>query len=424
MFCDQCGFRNEDGANFCERCGAPLSDEARKMSSGAAEKKSLFSADDEEKKSLFSADDEEIRSLFSAEDEKIRSLLAADEAERKSWFVADNDEKGTRKPRKDDGDDETVILGRNIASPPAEEKPAPPERLAENPVDKNAAYFAPMPKPEPKKKSPLRTVLGIIAAIVCLTAACVLFILVVMKRNGEDIFITHKPDSETADAGSSDELISELDAGDVEIITMEDEEHTGKDGKDAAGQGQGAGENGAAAGEGAGNAVSEAEPGPVTVRILEEMPVSMHDYQLANITAVNASSTIRQENVNNEPVVLFDGDETSSWQEGVQGTGIGEYVDFSMEREYPVRLMAFKLGNWATASLFESNCRPRVLSITLGNERQEVTFEDGMTVKWIEFSRDVPANAMHIEIKDVYQGSVYQDTCISEIMVYWRMDSE
>ena len=132
-----------------------------------------------------------------------------------------------------------------------------------------------------------------------------------------------------------------------------------------------------------------------------------------------ASSTIFQEGVDNSPYTLYDGMDWTSWQDGVDGPGIGETVSFSFDREYQVRCIVVRLGNWyADDDYFYRNNRPERLTFELGDSSFEVTFPDEKREFCIELSRDVPASQMRIIIGSVYSGYEYDDTCLNEVTIY------
>ena len=141
----------------------------------------------------------------------------------------------------------------------------------------------------------------------------------------------------------------------------------------------------------------------------------------APVTIVDsaASSTIYQEGIDNGPHTLYDGEDWSSWQDGVDGDGVGETLHFSFDREYRVRVMALKLGNWYdTDAFYFLNNRPERLILTLGGESFTVTFPDQRTEFYLELTKDVVASDLQIEIGSVYKGTAYDDTCMNEISIY------
>ena len=90
-------------------------------------------------------------------------------------------------------------------------------------------------------------------------------------------------------------------------------------------------------------------------------------------------------------MMLFDDRDDTTWQEGVDGYGIGERVDFNFgdNNYYKVKYMGFKMGNWKNDKYYVGNAKPRTLT-----------------------------NCMSITIDDVYAGTSWEDTCITEILLY------
>ena len=138
----------------------------------------------------------------------------------------------------------------------------------------------------------------------------------------------------------------------------------------------------------------------------------------ANVIAANASSTISQEGTSNSPILLFDGKDATNWQEGVDGYGISETISFSFDDFYKVKYIGFKLGNWKTDRYYVGNAKPKTMTLAFGDYVGPVTFTGERKVEWVEVNNAVKANSMRITIDDVYPGTQWEDTCITEIMVY------
>ncbi len=136
------------------------------------------------------------------------------------------------------------------------------------------------------------------------------------------------------------------------------------------------------------------------------------------VIAANASSIVSQNVSPHEPMLLFDDNEETNWQEGVDGFGEGENVSFSFDRVYQVKYLAFKLGNWKSDDDYYANGRPKTLTIVLGDYSWDVTFNDERTTAWVELSQAVDADSMRVEIREVYPGTVWEDTCITDIMMF------
>ncbi len=138
------------------------------------------------------------------------------------------------------------------------------------------------------------------------------------------------------------------------------------------------------------------------------------------VISARASSTIQQEKVSNDPILMFDGVDETSWQEGVDGYGVGESVAFTFDGTYGLTALSFKLGNWRNQNYYETNAAPKKLTIILGDERFQVEFEHKKEVQWVTFSQPVYVDSVTILIDDVFAGTKYDDTCINEITAYGR----
>lgn len=149
-------------------------------------------------------------------------------------------------------------------------------------------------------------------------------------------------------------------------------------------------------------------------------PEDFGDYYKLPVKEASASSVISQEGADNSAAKVVDGNEKTSWQEGADGDGIGESVHLELEKTYNIKYLSFQLGNWNSMEYYDGNNRPKDLEITVGDVTQTITFPDGKTQYWVEFSKDYLASDIEIVIKDVYKGSQWDDTCIAEIGIYGR----
>ena len=162
------------------------------------------------------------------------------------------------------------------------------------------------------------------------------------------------------------------------------------------------------------------EPEQLTVSLVDRNSVSLTGYSKAGVSQAAASSTVVQEGYDNSAAMVVDGDTVTSWQEGVDGDGLGEVLQFELDREYDVKYMTFNLGNWRDPQRYAMNNRPQTMTIWLDDLSFQVTFPDGQTEFCIEFSSDCPASVIYLRIDSVYQGTEWDDTCISEVGIYGK----
>ena len=144
------------------------------------------------------------------------------------------------------------------------------------------------------------------------------------------------------------------------------------------------------------------------------------------ITKADASSVIDQDLVRNEPIKAFDDNDSTDWQEGVDGPGIGEYLEFAFDKSYPVAYMTFKLGNWLpdkSDKYYWGNCRPKTLQIDSRNNSWNLTFPDGKEEFLVRLDPETDISNIKITIQDVYTDRIeWKDTAITDIGLWYKED--
>lgn len=163
--------------------------------------------------------------------------------------------------------------------------------------------------------------------------------------------------------------------------------------------------------------ITEPTRGDTEAYLLSSGP-SMANHIEIPVIAASATSTISQKDTNNHPMCMFDKRDDTSWQEGVNGYGINESVSFSFDRQWNVKYIAFKLGNWKNDKYYYGNAKPKTMTLTFGDYSGQVTFTGARAIEWVEVNYPVTADSMRITINDVYPGTSWEDTCITEITVY------
>ena len=132
----------------------------------------------------------------------------------------------------------------------------------------------------------------------------------------------------------------------------------------------------------------------------------------------SASSVVSQAGYDNSAMVAVDGRLETSWQEGVNGNGEGQYLEVYLDHEQSVKYLVLYLGNWRSAEWFYDNNRPKSLTIQIGDYTTIQEFPDGQIIHCIELSQPVQTSRVRLTINSVYGGRDWQDTCIAEVMVY------
>lgn len=127
---------------------------------------------------------------------------------------------------------------------------------------------------------------------------------------------------------------------------------------------------------------------------------------------------------------LGDNDKSTAWVEGVGGSGIGEYTSFNMisgkwQNQSPkINRIGILNGLCANTVVFNENNRVKKLRIeyisAVDNELKQYYFllEDKMDWQYFYFDTPQYIHSIKFYIEEVYKGSKFDDTCISEITFY------
>lgn len=165
-----------------------------------------------------------------------------------------------------------------------------------------------------------------------------------------------------------------------------------------------------------------AEEDKLTASLVDASRQSQIDllgYSQVTVASADATSTISQAGIDNTPHVLYDGSKDSSWQEGVDGSGIGESVTYHLDQVCKVRFLVLRLGNWyGSDDNYTMNNRPKTMTFEFGDQSVQVTFPDEKKEFCVELSKDVETSEIKMTIDEVYKGTDYDDTCINEVDVY------
>lgn len=162
------------------------------------------------------------------------------------------------------------------------------------------------------------------------------------------------------------------------------------------------------------------DPNSVTHAFIDTTMVNRYDYAKVGIAFATQTSEYIQSGSTNGADMAVDGDEVTSWQEGVVGDGIGEGVTYQFDRQYDIKYFSFKLGNWRNDKYFIGNNRPKSLTVTLDGRAFVFDFPADKQEYFIELSDDFPASSVSITINSVYDGASWEDTCIAEIGIFGR----
>lgn len=157
----------------------------------------------------------------------------------------------------------------------------------------------------------------------------------------------------------------------------------------------------------------------ITASLVSESSVDFSSIYEAYIESASATSEIKQASgVSNDPLLAFDNNTDTNWEEGVDGSGIGESItaNFKYENE-KVRCIALKLGNWKSGKYYYGNNRPSKLTITLDDLSFQMDFPDSWEEFYVMLNHPFKASSIQVRIDDVHKGTSWDDTCITDVRV-------
>ena len=116
----------------------------------------------------------------------------------------------------------------------------------------------------------------------------------------------------------------------------------------------------------------------------------------------------------------IDGDYGTCWQDGVKGDGIGETLRYGFD-DAVISKMTIINGNRRDDKSYEENNRLASAHLLFRKDgrdvyEEDISFEDNGTITSVfEFVDGVDCDTIELTITDVYSGSKYKDTCVSEV---------
>lgn len=119
------------------------------------------------------------------------------------------------------------------------------------------------------------------------------------------------------------------------------------------------------------------------------------------------------------PSNLVDGTLTDAWVEGVPGQGEGQSVTISLNGTHTVSGLVIFAGYQKSESTYENNSRPSAVTVSFPDGTAwDVSLQDYNGQQIVSFPHAVDTSSVTLTIRSVYPGIKYEDTVISEIMLY------
>lgn len=136
---------------------------------------------------------------------------------------------------------------------------------------------------------------------------------------------------------------------------------------------------------------------------------------------IDASSYLIQKSRYYNPENAIDNDTSTAWIEDLEGDGIGEFIQFSSENTFKVDKIDIINGFTKSQDLYIKNNRVKKVTLEFSDGTKQVhkLRDNNMDYQTIDVG-GVNTNSVKVIIDEVYKGSKYSDTCISEISIYGK----
>ena len=142
-------------------------------------------------------------------------------------------------------------------------------------------------------------------------------------------------------------------------------------------------------------------------------------FSMENISYISATSQLSEYDMTHSADRLIDGDISTAWVEGMSGQGIRESVSVRFDDEYLINGIKINAGYQKNDELYNKNSRPAKIGIAFSDGTYEVhALDDVNSVQDIIFQKPIYSKSISLIIEDVYSGTKYEDTAISEISIY------
>ncbi|KYH34985.1 nicotine adenine dinucleotide glycohydrolase (NADase) [Clostridium tepidiprofundi DSM 19306] len=120
------------------------------------------------------------------------------------------------------------------------------------------------------------------------------------------------------------------------------------------------------------------------------------------------------------PELIVDNNIKTAWVEGKEKDGVGEWIQLTSNNEFEISSISIENGYKKSSDLYLKNNRVKKARLEFSNgETKIVTFEDtNGFIPPIRFDKIVKTKYIKLTILEVYKGTKYSDTCISEMLFF------
>jgi len=134
----------------------------------------------------------------------------------------------------------------------------------------------------------------------------------------------------------------------------------------------------------------------------------------------SASSVLEGNHTRYGAMNIVDKNYDTAWAEGAAGYGIGEWIQVERNDHVDISKITITNGYHKSQETYDNNGRLKRfrLDFSQGQYLYNEVDENKTNSRYITitFSRPISANSIKLTILDVFEGSKYEDTCITEIV--------
>jgi hypothetical protein len=140
--------------------------------------------------------------------------------------------------------------------------------------------------------------------------------------------------------------------------------------------------------------------------------------QLKITDATSSSSYAEEKGRTYDAKNVKDAKLSTAWFEGVDGGGLGSWIQLELGEPQTVSGIRIWNGDWITADLWKRENRMQDIDIeTSDGTKYPFKLKDEMVAETLTFPTAVTTSSVKIRFKSIYRGSTFNDTGVSEIQV-------
>lgn len=119
------------------------------------------------------------------------------------------------------------------------------------------------------------------------------------------------------------------------------------------------------------------------------------------------------------PEMILDDEDSTAWVEGAEGYGVGEWIKINLSNTATVHAIDLKNGYHKSERLYNANSRIKKMKIEFSDGTSELVDLNDVygEVNKIELSKAHNTQYVKITIVDIYEGTKYRDTCLTDVVL-------